>query len=83
MRLLQALHRHRDVLQLEDFAVEIDHRGLQALQDDLIGLGVDPGRRLRIHPEIADLVRRNAAPDAKLEAAAAHLVEHADFLENA
>ena len=83
MGLLQALHRHRHILQLKHLALEIDLARLQALQDDLIGLGVDLRRRLRIDAEIADLVRRNAAPDAEFEAAAAHLVEHADFLENA
>jgi len=83
VRLLQALHRHRHVLQPENLALEIDLARLQALQDNLVGLGVDPGGCLRIDAEIADLVRRNARPTPKLEAAAAHLVEHADFLENA
>src|ERR1700749_1077137 len=83
MRLLHAFEFDGHVLELKYLALEIDFAGLQALLDDLESLGIDLGRLLRVHSEIADLVRRGAAPESDFQAPAAHLVEHADFLENA
>ena len=55
----------------------------QPLQDHLERLGeaLRPGRR--IDAVVADLVRRDAAADAELEPSAAHLVEHADLVDQA
>src|SRR5262249_24490139 len=52
-------------------------------QDEFEGLVINlPGLR-EVEAVSARLERRHAAPDAELEAPAAHLIEHADFLDQA
>ena len=55
--------------------------GRQALQDELEGLVVDLAGLREIEAVGCGLERRHAAADAELEAPAAHLIEHADFLD--
>ena len=53
----------------------------EALQDYVERLGEALRAGRRIDAVVADLVRRDAAADAEFEAAAAHLVEHADLVD--
>ena len=51
----------------------------QRLHDDGIGLDIHRLRLIRIDTEIVEFMRRGAAADADLDAAAAQMIEHADF----
>ena len=64
-------------------AFEVDRLRLQALHQHRIAFLVERGGRFGGDAEIGELVRRAAAPDAELEPAARHLVEHADFFQEA
>jgi hypothetical protein len=80
MRLLERLQHHRHVLEAVEFALEGENVGGQPLLDDAHASGL--ARAVgRVDAEKADLDRRHAAPDAHLQAPAAHLVEHADLLD--
>ena len=63
--------------------MEIERAALQASHHDLERLGEHFWRLIRVDAVVARLDRRDAAPDAELETPAAHLVEHADFLDQA
>ena len=52
----------------------------QRLHDDGKGLDIHRLRLLVIDAEIVELVRRGAAADADLDATAAEVIQHADFL---
>src|SRR6516164_3058891 len=81
MRALQRPQDHRHVVKLVMLALERQLVAGKALQDKLEGLVVNlPGLR-EVEAVSARLERRHAAPDPELEAPAAHLVEHADFLD--
>ncbi len=64
-------------------AVEIETFHRQALEDEFKAFGVDFLRRIGILAIYRQLDRRGAAAEAELQPAAADLVEHADFLEQA
>ncbi len=55
----------------------------EALHDELIGLGIDRLCFLMVLAEIGELGRRRAAPESDLDAAAAHMIEHAELLDHA
>jgi len=64
-------------------AFEAELVGGEAFQEQLERLVIHrPGLR-KIERVVRRLERRHAAADAKLEAPAAHLIEHADFLDQA
>jgi hypothetical protein len=52
----------------------------QRLHDDGVGLYIHRLRLIRVDPEIVQLMRRGAAADADLDAAAAEMIQHADLL---
>ncbi|HME20552.1 MAG TPA: hypothetical protein VKI44_04190 [Acetobacteraceae bacterium] len=81
MRLLQRRQFHRHISVAVVFPLEAQRLVGHAAQDHLQRLGVHRRRRVRIDPVIAKFDRRDAAPDAEQHAAAAHLVEHADFFQ--
>ena len=81
MRFLQRLDLHRHVAEGEPLALEIEHLVRQALEHELDRLGIDRLRLVGIGAVVLDLDRHRAAAEADLEAAAAQLVEHADFLD--
>ncbi len=80
---LERRQLQRYVLEAVIAALERQRAAAQRLQDHLPRLEVHRLRFRRIDAEMLDLDRRNAAPDAQLEAPAAQLVEHADFLRQA
>ncbi len=81
MRLLQRLDFHRHILEGEMLALEIEHLLGEALQHDLDCFRVDLLRGRRIGAVIFEFDRHRAAAEADLQPAAAHLIEHADFLD--
>jgi hypothetical protein len=83
MRLLQRGDLHRHVAEGESLALVVEHFPGQALDHHLDRLGVDLLRLVRIGAVVFDLDRHGAAPEADLEPAAAQVVEHADFLDQA
>src|SRR5215470_12330540 len=83
MRLLQRPQDHGHVLEAIELALERQHVRGQALLDDAEGFGKLPWSLRRIHAEKTDLNWRDTAPHAQLETAAAHVIEHADFLDQA
>src|SRR5262245_10311891 len=83
MRPLQRPQDHRHVVKLVMLALERQLVAGKALQAELEGLVVNlPGLR-EVEAVSACLERRDTAPDPEFEAPAAHLVEHADFLDQA
>src|SRR5262245_10088148 len=83
MRALQRPQDHRHVVKLVMLALERQLVAGKALQDELEGLVVNlPGLR-EVEAVSACLERRDTAHDPELEAPAAHLYEHADFLDRA
>src|SRR5205085_9458611 len=83
MRLLPRLDFERHLVEAVELAVKVERAALQAAHDHLERFGEHSWRLIRIDAVVARLDRRDAAADAELEAPAAHLVEHADFLDQA
>ena len=83
MRLLQRRQLHRHVVEAEVLALEAHGALGQPLHDDRQRLVVDVAGIVRIAAEQIELDRRCAAAEADVEPAAAHLIEHADFLDHA
>src|SRR5205823_3752696 len=81
VRLLQWLEHERHVLEAIELTLEIKHAILQAAHQHVERLDEHLPELVGIDAVVADLDRRNALADAKLEAPAAHLVEYADFLD--
>jgi hypothetical protein len=83
MRALHGPQNHRHVAKLVVLAFEGELVRGEALEDELEGLVIDVAGGCKIEAVGAGLERRHAAPDPELEAPAAHLIEHADFLDQA
>src|SRR5215510_4690047 len=83
MRALQRPQDHRHVVKLVMLALERQLVAGQALQDELEGLVINLSGLREVEAVSACLERRHAAPDPELEPPAAHLIEHADFLDQA
>ena len=83
---MRALHRpqhHRHLVEAIEFAVECQLVGGEALEQHLERFVVHRAGLREIERVVRGLERRHAAADAELETPAAHLVEHADFLDQA
>jgi hypothetical protein len=81
---MRALHRpqdHRHVAELVMLSFERQFVRCEALQDQLEGLVIDFAGIGEVEAVGLGFERRHAASDAELEPPAAHLVEHADFLD--
>ncbi len=83
MRLLQRLHLHRYIVEAEMLALEAHCLLAQPLHDDGERLVVDVARLGRVGAVEIELDRRGTPAEADIEPAAAHLIEHADFLDHA
>src|SRR6516225_2099582 len=83
MRALQRPQDHRHVVKLVMLALERQLVAGEALQDEFEGLVINLAGLREVEAVSARLERRDAAPDAELEAPAADLIEHADFLDQA
>src|SRR5262245_65427545 len=83
MRALHGPQNHRHVAKLVVLALEGELIRGEALEDELKGLVIDVTGGREVEAVGAGLERRHAAPDPELEAPAAHLIEHADFLVQA
>src|SRR5262249_50343584 len=73
----------RQVVNLVMLAFERQLVAGEALQDELEGLVINLSGLREVEAVSACLERRHAAPDPELEPPAAHLIEHADFLDQA
>ena len=83
MWLLNGPQDHRHLIELVELALERHFVGGKALQQNLERLVVHRLRLGEVEAVGRRLVHGNAAPDTKLEAPAAHLVEHADLFDQA
>src|SRR5579883_56777 len=81
MRPLHRLHLHRHVLEGEILAGVVERLVRQPLQHDVEHFGEALRASRRIDAKIADLVWRDAAADSELQSTAAHLVEHANLVD--
>src|SRR5262245_6062119 len=81
MRFLQRLDFHRHAAEGKSPALEVEHLVGQSLEHKVDRLRVNLLRVLWIDAVVFELDGRGAAPEAELEAPAAQLVEHADFLD--
>jgi hypothetical protein len=79
---LQRLDRQRKRVDVVILAVEIDGLMRQALDDGFKSLGVFRLRFGVILAEEKQFARRGAAPEANIEPAAAHLIEHTDLFDH-
>ena len=82
MRLLQRLDLHRHVLELVVLAVPGQRLGRERLEDQLQPLGIDLLPVLGVLPVVGNLVGHRAAAETDLQPPAAHVIEHADFLQH-
>ena len=80
MRALHGTQLHPRVGQDVVLALEVQPLGGERAQQDLQPLGVHARGLVGIDAEHPQLDRRDPAPDAQLEAAAAERVQHADLL---
>src|SRR5712691_12842654 len=83
MRALQRPQDHRHVVKSVMLALERQFVAGKALEDEFEGLVIDFAGLPEIEAVGASLERRYAASDPELEPPAAHLIEHADFLDQA
>src|SRR5207244_8503082 len=83
MRALQWPQDHRHVVKSVMLALERQFVAGKALEDEFEGLVIDFAGLREIEAVSASLERRHAASDPELEPPAAHLIEHADFLDQA
>src|SRR6201981_633674 len=83
MRALQRSQDHRTVVKSVMLAIERQFVAGKALEDEFEGLVIDFAGLREIEAVSASLERRHAASDPELEPSAAHLIEHADFLDQA
>src|SRR3984893_11484253 len=83
MRALQRTQDHRHVVKSVMLALERQFVAGKALEDEFEGLVIDFAGLREIETVSASLKRRDAASDPELEPPAAHLIEHADFLDQA
>src|SRR5262252_4617853 len=83
MRALQRPQDHRHVVKSVMLALEGQFVAGKALEDEFEGLVIDFAGLREIEAVSASLKRRHAASDPELEPPAAHLIEHADFLDQA
>src|SRR5215813_11171298 len=83
MRALQRPQDHRHVAKSVMLALEGQFVAGKALEDEFEGLVIDFAGLREIEAVSASLERRHAASDPELEPPAAHLIEHADFLDQA
>src|SRR5215475_1452390 len=83
MRALHGPQNHRHVAKLVVLAFEGKLIRGETLEDELEGLVIDAAGGCKIEAVSPGLERRHAAPDPELEAPTAHLIEHADFLDQA
>ena len=81
MRFLQRLEFHGDAAERKSPPLEVKHLVRQSLEHKLHRFRVNLLRVLRRDAVVFELDRRGAAPEADVEASAAHLVEHADFFD--
>ena len=81
VRLLQGLQLHRDVVILVVLALESQPCVRQPGHEDGQRLVEDGARLSSIDPEVAQLIGRDPAPDAEIQASAREVVQHADFLD--
>ncbi len=82
MRLLERLEFDGHAGIVVELSAEAHGPGCQRLAQDLQRFEIHLLPLIGINPVISSLDRRNAAPDAEIETAAADLVEHADFLRH-
>src|SRR6185312_1383919 len=83
VRPLHRAYRHVHAVEAVELAGEAELIDREALEQQLKGLVIHRLGRGEIERVILAFERRHAAADAELEAAAAQLVEHADFLYQA
>ena len=83
MRLLERLKLHRHVGIVVEPAMKRQCPLRQRLPQDLQRLDIHLLPMIGVDPEIGSLDRRNPSSDAEIEASAAELIEHADFLDHA
>jgi hypothetical protein len=83
MRLLNRLNLNDVVLVIIKSAFEIQHVGFEGAHENGKSFLIHGRRHRRIDPKTLVLNERSAAADADRQAAAAQLVEHADFFVQA
>src|SRR5215470_14024078 len=83
MRALKRPQDHRHVVKSVMLALERQFVAGKALEDEVEGLVIDFAGLREIEAVSASLERRHAASDPELEPPATHLIEHADFLDQA
>src|SRR5207237_5136985 len=74
---------HRHLVKLVVLAFERQLVRGEAIENELECFVIDLCGLREVEPICAGLERRHAPPDSELEAPAAHLIEHADFLDQA
>src|SRR5215813_12114653 len=83
MRALQRPQDHWHLVKLVVLAFERQLVRGEALQNELECFVINLSGLREVEPIGAGLERRHAPPDSEFEAPAAHLIEHANFLDQA
>ena len=83
MRNLHGLQLHRNIVVDEMASFVVEHLLAQPEQDDVERLLEQRARMHRVDAMIGQLEDRDAPSDAELEAAAAEMIQHADFPDQA
>ena len=83
MRTLYRTENHRYLAELIVLSLERQLVGREPLENDLEGFVIDLAGLGEIEAVSLGLERRDAAAHAELKASVAHVIEHADFLDQA